>query len=146
MALSAFDKPGRKPTPLALDTMLGRSGGCWREVIDLVGDAHGPIRKEWTYAGANYGWSLRLKHGKKAIVYLTPRKGSFLASFALGQKACDAARGSGLSRQVLSLIDAAPKYVEGRGVRVPVRTMSRVGDVMKIAALKMTKYPVTVDR
>jgi hypothetical protein len=140
MALSAFDKRTEKPTPAALDAMLGRSGGRWRDLIDHVGDAHGPIQKEWTYAGVNYGWSLRLKNGERAIVYLTPQKGRFLASFALGEKACHAAHGSGLSRGVIQIIDAAPKYVEGRGVRVPVKNRKVLEDVMKIATLKMTRW------
>jgi hypothetical protein len=140
MALSAFDNRDAKPTPGALDDMLGRAGGRWREVVDLVADAHGPVEKEWSFAGANYGWSLRLKNGKKAIVYLTPQKGRFLASFALGEKACGAAHVSGISPAVLALIDAAPKYVEGRGVRIPVRSRRTVSDVMKLAALKMARH------
>jgi hypothetical protein len=137
MALSAFDDKGSRPDARALASTLGRSHAHWRAVIDGVRAAYGPVREEWSFAGANYGWSLRLKNAKKAIVYLTPRRGDFLASFALGEKACRAARERDISPQVLAIIDAAPRYVEGRGVRIPVRSAKAVSDVMRIAALKM---------
>ena len=139
MALSAFDDKGSRPDAATLAATLGRSHAHWRAIIDGVRAAHGPVREEWSFAGANYGWSLRLKNAKKAIVYLTPRRHDFLASFALGEKACALARTSGISPDVLAIIDSAPRYAEGRGVRIPVRSRKTVGEVLKIAALKMLR-------
>jgi hypothetical protein len=46
---------------------------------------------------------------------MTPQKGRFLASFALGEKAVLAARAAGLPAALLAAVDAAPRYAEGRG-------------------------------
>ena len=139
MALSAFDDRASPPDARALTATLGRSAALWRSIVERVGEAYGPITEEWSFAGASYGWSLRLKRASKAIVYLTPQRLGFLASFALGEKACAEAPAAGVSREVLALVDAAPRYAEGRGVRIPVRNKATVGDVLKLAALKMAR-------
>ncbi len=71
------------------------------------------------------------------VLYMTPGRGSFLASFALGEKAVRAAHASGLPRPVLDVVDAARVYAEGRGVRLEVRTADDVVNVEALAAVKM---------
>jgi hypothetical protein len=71
------------------------------------------------------------------IVYLTPCAGHFLASFALGERAVRAIREAGLPAVMLSLIEAAPRYAEGRGVRIPVRTAKDVKSIRALAAIKL---------
>lgn len=78
-----------------------------------------------------------MKQKKRIIVYVTPCRAFFLASFALGEKACTVARTAGVSAAILALIDAAPKYAEGRGIRIPVRTKRDLEDVEKLAAIKI---------
>ncbi|RKZ09733.1 hypothetical protein DRQ32_07845 [bacterium] len=56
---------------------------------------------------------------------------------ARGQKAVDAAFDSGLPRKVLDTIDEAPKYAEGRGVRLEVHTQEDVDSVLLLAKFKM---------
>jgi hypothetical protein len=38
---------------------------------------------------------------------------------------------------MLSLIEAAPRYAEGRGVRIPVRTAKDVKSIRALAAIKL---------
>jgi hypothetical protein len=68
---------------------------------------------------------------------MTPCRGYFLASFALGEKACRAAHEAGLPSPILAIVDAAPKYAEGRGVRIPVRNQRDVNGVERLAAIKV---------
>jgi hypothetical protein len=68
---------------------------------------------------------------------MTPCKGYFLASFALGEKAAKAAHESDLPADVLAVIDGAKKYAEGRGVRLEVRSAKDVSHIVTIAAIKM---------
>jgi hypothetical protein len=98
--------------------------------------AYGPLIEEWAFSGKAYGWSFRLKQSKRTIVYMTPCRGHFLASFALGEKACRAAHAAGLAAPVLAAIDGGPKYPEGRGVRIPVRTRRDLEGVESLAAIK----------
>jgi hypothetical protein len=92
--------------------MLGRTARLWVRLKTALQEAYGPLDEEWTFAGKHYGWSFRLKQKKRALVYLTPCRGYFLASFALGEKACRTARGAGVPSSILAIVDAAPKYAE----------------------------------
>ena len=60
-----------------------------------------------------------------------------MVAFVLGEKAVQSARTSNLSAQVVGEIDAARKYVEGRGIRLEVRNATALGTVKKLAAIKM---------
>lgn len=137
MALSAFADKAVPPTDRTLAVMLGRAARLWDRLIADLDAAHGPLIQEWNYSGAAYGWSFRLKKAARAIVYMTPCEKHFLASFALGEKACAAARAGGLPASLMAAIDAAPKYAEGRGVRIPVRTARDVAGVERLAAIKV---------
>jgi hypothetical protein len=86
--------------------------------------------------GQEHRLGLRLKKGTRVIVYLTPRAGKFLASIALGERAVAAARERGLPGPALAAIDAAPRYAEGRGVRLVVSTADDVKTVRQLAAAK----------
>ena len=74
--------------------------------------------------------SLRVKQGKRNIVYLTPGEKCFTASFALGARAVEAAK------QIVNL-DGARKYAEGTAVRIQVKKLADVDLVAKLAAIKM---------
>ena len=79
----------------------------------------------------------RLKHNKRTIVYMTPCRRFFLAGFALGEKAVKAARESTVPAPILAAIEAAPKYAEGRGVRIEVRNKKTLEGVVRLALIKM---------
>ena len=83
------------------------------------------------------GLALRLKHKKRAVLYMTPSHGHFIVGFALGEKAVAAAHESSLSRSVLAVIDSSRKYAEGRAVRLEVEDSDDLDDVLQIARIKM---------
>jgi len=68
---------------------------------------------------------------------MIPTRNQFTAAFALGEKACLAARESGLPAFVLEAIDAATKYPEGRGLWLEVRSRRDIESVEKLARIKM---------
>jgi hypothetical protein len=137
MALSVFDDSNTPPTAVSIKKAIGKAGPAWSNLIERLHQDCDSLQEEWAFAGARFGWSLRLKRGERVIVHLTPCEGHFLASFALGEKACAAAKEQGLPAQVLKSIADAPKYAEGRGVRIPVRTKRDLAGVETLAAIKM---------
>jgi hypothetical protein len=68
---------------------------------------------------------------------MVPCRGYFVAAFALGEQACAAARKSALPTAVLEIIDSAPRYPEGRGVRLEIRSRKDLAHVEELAAIKM---------
>jgi hypothetical protein len=137
VALSAFDDREAAPTGPALSRALGKALPAWVSLRDKVLRECAPLSQEWGFAGANFGWSLRLKRGKRVILYMTPGHGHFLASLALGEKACAAARDEGLPPALLAAIADAPRYPEGRGLRITVRTRRDADGMARLAAIKL---------
>jgi hypothetical protein len=137
MALSAFADKSSPPQAVELEATLGSAFAAWNLLRDLIADRFAPVSEEWGFTSRTTGWGLRLKREKRVILYLTPGEGHFLASFALGEKAVTAARASDLPGPVLEVIDRAPQYAEGRGVRLKVQNAQDVQNVAALAAIKM---------
>jgi hypothetical protein len=127
-----------EPSDADVAEVLHRTAGLWTALKKEIAVRHPPVVEEWTYSGKKWGWALRLKHTKRAIFYLTPRAGSFVAGFALGEKAVAAARSSDLAPALVEEIEGSQKYAEGRAIRLEVTTPEDVENVIKIAAIKMS--------
>ncbi len=137
MALSAFDDKSKQPREEDLKATLGDSYARWVELKKHIASQYA-ASPEWGFASKSTGWGLRLKTEKRAVLYMTPCRGYFLASFALGEKAVKAAHESDLPPAVLAVIDGAKKYAEGRAVRLEVRIAVDVRNVEKLAFIKMS--------
>lgn len=138
MALSAFDDKFHRPTPAELAQTLGPADAAWRQLVAETTRDHGPLEELWNFAGAKFGWSLRLKKKDRVVLYLTPQAGQFLVGLVLGEKAV-AAAGRDLPPAVLAALDAAPRYAEGRGLRLPVTTLDDLPAVHRLAAAKLAR-------
>jgi len=137
MALSAFDDKSHLPNEKDLSEMLGPVSAFWDDLKAHLASHYEPLTEQWNFSGKNYGWGLQLKQKKRTVLYMTPCQGYFLASFALGEKAVQAAHQNDLPDSVLSVIDNARKYAEGRGVRLEVRSQGDLENIQKLAAIKM---------
>jgi hypothetical protein len=137
MTLSAFDDKTRPPRADELAAVLGKKYSLWADLQSRITARFVPLSTAWGYASKSTGWGLRLKQEKRTVLYMTPCQGYFLASFALGEKAVKAAHASKLSAEVLDVIDNAPRYAEGRGVRFEVRSAKDVRNVEQVASIKM---------
>ena len=136
MTLSAFAEKAHQPTDKDLRSVLGKTYTAWVRLIELVSDRIAPISQVWGFTSVSTGWGLRLKHNDRVILYMTPREGHFLVSFALGEKAVTAAYTHKLPAAVLKVIESAPKYAEGRGVRLEVRQVREVPTLATLAEIK----------
>ena len=136
MALSAFDDKAVPPDEDGLAATLGPAYELWNALRRRLGSAWRPYAELWGYTTKSTGWGFRVKRGERVIVYLTPRHGEFLASFALGEKAVLDAHERGLPAAVVELIDGARRYAEGRAVRLTVATAADLDVVEKLAAAK----------
>lgn len=134
---NAFAGHAKRPTSKELASALGRADGLWQE---LVADLKRDLKldgEEWNTYSVKAGWSLRLQLKKRNIVYLGPRDGCFLASFALGDKAVAAARKSKLPTSILKMIAEAKRYAEGTAVRIEVHKAADANVVKTLAKIKI---------
>jgi hypothetical protein len=68
---------------------------------------------------------------------MTPQLEQFQLGVVLGELAAERAHDEHLPDDVLELIDEAPRYGEGRGIRLPIRTEDDLRTAMTLAALKL---------
>jgi hypothetical protein len=137
MALSALDDRSKGPDEGSLRAVLGRAAELWFPLIERLSAKYAPACEEWAFPGAKWGWSLRIVHKKRRILYLTPQRDQFVAAVVLGDRAVEAANGSPLPNAVLAELNGAKKYAEGRGIRIEVKTADDVETVELLAAIKM---------
>lgn len=110
----------RPPERNHLTGILGGASPLWDAVIASVRMRAPQLIEHWHFAGERIGWSLRLVEKARVLIYLTPDTGGFRVGLVLGGKAVVAARASGLSAAAASILEIAPKYAEGHGVRFHV--------------------------
>jgi len=135
---NAFIGKREMPTDEDLAAALGPPAkALWDRLVAGLAEQQRVITREWNTYSPKAGWSLRLKRDKRAIVYLSPGRRSFRASFALGGRAVEAARASGLPQGVMQAIDTAKRYAEGTAVRIDVREQADIAVVQKLAAIKL---------
>ena len=130
--LNAFIGKPEPPTSEDLDRVLGPCRALWQQLVtelDLVA--------EWNSYSRKAGWALRLKQGKRNILYLSPLVGSFRASLVLGGKAVEAAYRSDLPEEVLKVIRSAKRYAEGTGVVLDVGESSDLAAVHALVKIKI---------
>jgi len=137
MALSAFDDRSKQPRASDLKRTLRRASTHWDNLISYVASAYPPLDETWSFSGAAWGWSLRLRQKKRTVLYMTPGEGHFLVGLVLGEKAVKAARASALPGSVRTLIARARKYAEGRAVRIAVSSKRDLEIAKQLAAIKM---------
>jgi hypothetical protein len=137
MLTNVFIGKAKKPSDTELAAELGPAKSLWNELIVDLAEERVIDCQEWNSYSKKAGWSLRLKRKERNIVYLSPHRGCFTASFALGDKAVQAARQSGLPQQVLKIISEAKRYAEGTAVRIEVKTGKDMSVVKKLAAVKL---------
>jgi hypothetical protein len=136
MPLSALTDKSNEPTDEQLHDVLGKAYEVWKDLIDSVEDRIGPVSPVWGYTSKATGWGLRLKQKERIILYMTPQTGRFLVSFALGERAVAEANRRRLSEALLNAIDSAPRYAEGRGVRLEVSTKRQIPGLATLAQIK----------
>jgi hypothetical protein len=136
MALSAFFDKELPPTDRQVASILGATAPLWESTVTKITEQLPDVSTAWGFTSKATGWSLRVKLDERIIVYLTPTDGCFLASIGLGRRAVEAAQAAKLPKSMLAVIDAAPQYAEGRGVRFPVRNSNDVAVLLKLAVIK----------
>jgi hypothetical protein len=136
MPLSVFHDREQVPTDDAVRRILGGAHAAWDQLLGLVTERIGAVSEVWRCTNARTGWGLRLLREDRVILYMTPQPRQFIVSFALGERAVEAARVTTLSAPVLQAIDAAPRFAEGRGVRITVRDGRDIQTITRLAQIK----------
>ncbi|HET6205204.1 MAG TPA: DUF3788 family protein [Terracidiphilus sp.] len=135
---NAFIGKTEQPSPEELTAALGPSEKLWQELVQWMATKLGATTQEWKgVVPKKYGWSLRLKIKARNIVYLGPSTGCFSVGFVLGDRALKAAKETHLPAGVMQAIASAPRYPEGTGLRLVVKTARDLPAIHKLAEIKV---------
>ena len=137
MEPNAFIGKTERPTPEEVAAELGSAAALWDRLVSGLAEEDGVAGQEWNSYSRKAGWSLRLKRGERNIVYLSPSRGCFMASFALGDRAMQAARSIKLPQSAIRILSEARRYAEGTAVRIEVHAAKDVAIVKKLAVIKL---------
>jgi len=137
MLPNAFVGKAKKPTDDELDSALGPTKKLWDQLALGLAQELSVDVQEWNSYSPKAGWSLRLKCKKRTIVWLGPCLGCFRVAFIFGDGAMKAVRQIKLPQRVVKIIDEAPRYPEGTGVRFNVKGFKDIAIVKKLAAIKL---------
>lgn len=125
------------PSPAILAAALGSSRPRWEELIEGLASEYPSLRREWKHYGAKHGWQLKLLSGKRSVLYLIPKQGSFVAAVALNDAAVEALRASRCPAALVHEVLAARRAPEGRPARVDVRAKRDLATVRELVRIKL---------
>lgn len=137
MALSVFDDPLRRPEAARLRQALGPAHALWSDLVAKATTQCPELSPEWHFAGPKYGWALRLKRQDRTAVHLIPGAGCFLVGVVLGARVVAGAEAGRLSKKARAVLETAPRYAEGIGVRMPVGSAGDLRVAMQFVRLKV---------
>ncbi|MGZ5134410.1 MAG: DUF3788 domain-containing protein [Flavitalea sp.] len=137
MDISIFIDKTNKPEQKDLITALGKTYNLWQDIINLVYLKYPSAVSDWNFPGQKYGWSLKIKDKKRAIIYLLPRDKRFMVAFNFGQKAFEKIMDSNISEEIKHSLESAKVYAEGRGIRIEVKNQKPLKDISQLIDIKL---------
>lgn len=124
------------PQDSDLARVLGRTKKHWEDLAAHVATCP-DAKPEWKHYGKKSGWVFVARGKRSNLIYLIPHDKWFGANFAFGEKAVQAALASDLPVAVVEMIRQAPKYPEGRAIRLPVKTAADAKAAKKLLKIKL---------
>jgi Protein of unknown function (DUF3788) len=125
------------PDDATLEQALGTTKKVWDSLIDHLDQLPNGLVREWKYYGKKHGWQMKVTDGQRAVLYLIPHDGSFVAALALNDKAVAALRLQKIPSRLVREIRNSKTYREGRPARIDVTSGSDLTVVKKLLALKL---------
>lgn len=134
---SVFTDKNNQPSLSDLMVALGSNYAYWERISQLIFSKYPQAISAWHYPGQKYGWNLRIKDKKRALIYLLPREGYFMVAFVFGDKAVAEIMKAPISPGIKTELQQARKYAEGRGIRIEVKDDSPLADVGQLIDIKL---------
>ncbi len=132
---SIFTDETKLPDDNDLKESLGDTYQLWQLIKEYVISKYPGGFEEWNCS--KYGWNLKIKDKKRAIVYLLPRDRFFKVAFVFGQKATDMIMQSKIANSIKSELESSKVYAEGRGIRIDVTDKMILSDIQELIDIKL---------
>ena len=134
---NAFIGQREQPTETELTKALGPSRQVWQQLLSELAEQVGVMTTEWKCYSVKMGWAVRVMRGKRTVLWLSPFQGCFGVTFIFGAKAMTALEKCKLPKRITRILSEAPKYPEGTGVLLQVKSAREISTLKKLAAIKV---------
>ncbi|MBP7746345.1 MAG: DUF3788 family protein [Phycisphaerae bacterium] len=132
-----FGDKSHRPNDADLAQALGRTKRYWDALIVAAQEAAPSATATWKHYGGKSGWTFVVRGKRSNVIYMRPLARHFIAAFAFGAAAVEAALQSDLPAPIIELIRTAPQYTEGRAVRIAVQTAADAAIVKRLLTIKV---------
>jgi len=132
-----FDDKSVPPDDAALSKALGKAKKAWDAALAHLQTGIDGVDVAWKFYGSKHGWQIKATRGNKAVMYLIPHAGKFVAATALPRQAVAALDDAGLPAALVAEIRSARAYAEGTPARVEVTSARQLAVVKRLLALRL---------
>ncbi len=133
-----FDK-ATEPEEKKVVELLADKAGLWAEFKAFLKNNIGQVKEEWKFYYQKSGWTMKVLLGKRNLFFMKPEESAFMVAFVFGDKAVAEVGKSKLPENIKTELSEAKKYMEGRGLRVHVKTKDDLEIVKNLVEIKV-KY------
>jgi hypothetical protein len=139
MSPNVFLDKTMQPTPALLASVLRSKGKYWEQLRCHIQLKHGSAAEVWKFYGKTIGWTMKLLLGKRNLLFFTACDGFFAVSFVFGDRAVSAVQHSALPEDLIQKLLTAKKHVEGRGIRIEVKSRQSFRQVVALVDIKAVR-------
>lgn len=137
MDTPVFADKNTVPTGEMLAPVLGATFQFWNEIRTYLTTEFADLGEDWKCYGKKYGWQLKMLKKKRNLIFLIPKEGFFNAVFIFGDKAVEEIQQSDVPEAIKTELANAKKYMEGRGIKLDVKSADDVAVVKKLITIKV---------
>lgn len=129
----------KNKTPDDSDLKLGLKDcyKLWKELENYTLDCDTQNKPLWKFTSEKFGWGFQIKDKKRTIVYLLPRDKYFKVGLVFGKKAVEKIMSTKIHDSIKKLINDAPEYAEGKGIRIDINDESQLNDIKALIEIKI---------
>lgn len=132
-----FNDKQQQPTDEMLLSTMGDAKTLLDEIIRFVETEFGECHTEWRFYGAKIGWSLKVFHKKRNILFVGPEADYFRVAFAFGERAYVKIMESDMPEYIKTQLAEATVYVEGRPLRLEIKTAADTVPLLQLIKIKL---------
>jgi len=127
----------KEPDEFQVAEMLDDSAELWNDLKTFLIENIGQVKQEWKFYGQKSGWTMKVLLVKRNLFFMKPEESAFMVAFVFGDKAVAEVGKSNLPENIKTELTEAKKYMEGRGLRVYVKTNDDLEIVKKLVEIKV---------
>jgi uncharacterized protein DUF3788 len=131
-----LNEKSNKPNDAVLEETLGNA----KEYLDYFIELTNEYIQEWKFYNKKSGWTLKIATKKKALLWLIPYSGYFLAGMALREPEWQMLLDSDDTPELIKdLLNDSKKYPEGFALSVTIKTEEEF-EAMKFVVESIMNY------